>query len=263
MLYILKYPVFLTLIFSLRLANSLLLGVTDTNKSVEPTAYFSAVFWDKYQKETFTYAPWGNENEENASMVSIAVNSNSLSRKFAFYGSDKINLFTETNEETSTTEKIKNIAMEFELPLSTEKGREYILLFLNKKKNGLWKIYPVPFLKDDIPVGSFKFVSQLRSTIYLLFGKEKITLSSGKSSVSPGILEEGKRGINLKAMMKKDGRFVNLYDEDWSYSSRMRGMFFLGMNGSKLNVKRLVEFNRPLVGSLGYGVPPFTNSADK
>ena len=137
------------------------------------------------------------------------------------------------------------------------------MLFLNKKKNGLWKIYPVPFLKDDIPVGSFKFVSQLRSTIYLLFGKEKITLSSGNSSVSPGILEEGKRGINLKAMMKKDGRFVNLYDEDWSYSSRMRGMFFLGMNGSKLNVKRLVEFNRPLVGSLGYGVPPFTNSADK
>jgi len=153
--------------------------------------------------------------------------------------------------------------MEFELPLSTEKGREYILLFLNKKKNGLWKIYPVPFLKDDIPVGSFKFVSQLRSTIYLLFGKEKITLSSGNSSVSPGILEEGKRGINLKAMMKKDGRFVNLYDEDWSYSSRMRGMFFLGMNGSKLNVKRLVEFNRPLVGSLGYGVSPLTNSASK
>jgi hypothetical protein len=40
-------------------------------------------------------------------------------------------------------------------------------------------------------------------------------------------------------------------------------MFFLGMNGSKLNVKRLVEFNRPLVGSLGYGVPPLTNPADK
>ena len=55
----------------------------------EPKALFTAVFWEKYKNESFSYAPWGNETEENATIVDISVGSSSLSRKFAYYGSGK------------------------------------------------------------------------------------------------------------------------------------------------------------------------------
>ena len=55
----------------------------------EPKALFTAVFWEKYKNESFSYAPWGNETEENATIVDISVGSSSLSRKFAYYGNRK------------------------------------------------------------------------------------------------------------------------------------------------------------------------------
>ena len=42
--------------------------------------------------------------------------------------------------------------MEFELPLSMKKEESTFCFFLNKKKNGLWKIYPVHFQKMIFPL---------------------------------------------------------------------------------------------------------------
>ena len=233
-------------------------------KEIEPSAFISAVFWDKYQNQTFTYAPWGNENEENASMVSVAINSNSLSKKFAYYGSGKLNLYNVAYGDNvdAGVEKSKDLAIEFQLPSIQEKGKHYILLILGMKKNNTRRIYPMSFSEDEIPFGSYKFVSQLRSSLYLFFGKEKFNLDSGKSYISPANLEEGKRGITLKAVIQSNGHSNTLYEDEWSHNSRMRGLFFLVMNGNKLNLKRLVEYNIPLSRSIGYGLPPLTISKE-
>ena len=232
----------------------------------EPKAIFTAVFWEKYKNESFSYAPWGNETEENATIVDISVGSSSLSRKFAYYGSGKLNLYSkqrlnEWEEENATVaSNLINIAAEFELPLSNAGIKEYLLLFTNKKKNGLWKIHPLPFSKAEIPFGSYKFVSQSRSTMYLIFGEEKITLEGGKSFICAANLVEGQRGILLKAMMQSNGKIAEVFSQRWGHSPKMRGIFFLGMSGTKMSVKRVVEFERPLSSASGYGLPALKTS---
>ena len=250
------------------------IGVGQVNaqeKNVQPRAVFSAVFWEKYNSESFSYAPWGNEKESNASMVEISVGSSSLSRKFVYYGEGKLNFYakkrpkewevedTNKSNEQSTT----NLAAEFDLPQSNDGIQEFLLLFVNKKKNGLWKIYPIPFSKNEVPLGNYKFISQSRNPLYLIFGEEKFTLPSGKIKVSPAVLEEGKRGVLLKVMIQRNARYIEVFNQKWGHSSTMRGVFFLGLNGNKLKVKRVTEFEQPLSSASGYGVPSVRTKIDE
>ena len=57
-------------------------------------------------------------------MVSVAINSNSLSKKFAYYGSGKLNLYNVAYGDNvdAGVEKFKDLAIEFQLPSIQEKG---------------------------------------------------------------------------------------------------------------------------------------------
>ena len=244
-----------------------LIGFAQVNaqeKNVQPRAVFSAVFWEKYNSESFSYAPWGNEKELNASMTEISVGSSSLSRKFVYYGEGKLNFYAkkrprewEVEDKNKSNEQLTtNLAAEFDLPQSNDGIQEFLLLFVNKKKNGLWKIYPIPFSKNEVPLGSYKFISQSRNPLYLIFGEEKFTLPSGKIKVSPAVLEEGKRGVLLKVMIQRNARYIEVFNQKWGHSSTMRGVFFLGLNGNKLKVKRVTEFEQGLSSAFGFGVAP-------
>ena len=251
-----------------------LIGFAQVNaqeKNVQPRAVFSAVFWEKYNSESFSYAPWGNETESNASMTEISVGSSSLSRKFVYYGEGKLNFYAkrrprewEFDDTNKSNEQLTtNLAAEFELPQSNDGIQEFLLLFVNKKKNGLWKIYPIPFSKNEVPLGNYKFISQSRNPLYLIFGAEKFTLPSGKIKVSPAVLEEGKRGVLLKVMIQRNARYIEVFNQKWGHSSTMRGVFFLGLNGNKLKVKRVTEFEQPLSSASGYGVPSVRTKIDE
>ena len=251
-----------------------LIGFSQVNareKNAQPRAVFSAVFWEKYNSESFSYAPWGNEKESNASIVEISVGSSSLSRKFVYYGEGKLNFYakkrpkewevedTNKSNEQSTT----NLAAEFDLPQSNDGIQEFLLLYVNKKKNGLWKIYPIPFSKNEVPQGHYKFISQSRNPLILIFGEEKFTLPSGKTKVSPAVLEEGKRGVLLKVMIQRNARYIEVFNQKWGHSSTMRGVFFLGLDGNKLKVKRVTEFEQSLSSASGYGVPSVRTKVDE
>ena len=234
-------------------------------------AVFSAVFWQNYQSESFSYAPWGNEEEANSSKAEISVGSSSLSRKFAYYGEGKINFYEkrrprewETEDENnSTRQSLGKLVAEFELPQGKEGMQQFLLLFVNKKKNGLWKIYPIPFSENDVPVGSYNFISQSRNPLYLIFGEEKFTLPSGKSKVSPVVLEEGNRGVALKVMIQKSGQYHEVYNQKFGHSSTMRGMFFLGLDRDKLKVKRVTEFDQSISSASGFGFPRFQEDIEE
>jgi hypothetical protein len=251
-----------------------LIGFAQVNargKNVQPRAVFSAVFWEKYNSESFSYAPWGNETESNASMTEISVGSSSLSRKFVYYGEGKLNFYVkrrprewEVKDTNKSNEQLTtNLAAEFDLPQSNDGTQEFLLLFVNKKKNGLWKIYPIPFSKNEVPLGNYKFISQSRNPLYLIFGEEKFTLPSGKIKVSPAVLEEGKRGVLLKVMIQRNARYIEVFNQKWGHSSTMRGVFFLGLNGNKLKVKRVTEFEQSLSSASGYGVPSVRTKIDE
>lgn len=232
-----------------------------------PKAIFTAVFWEEFQNESFLYAPWGNESEENASIVEISVGSSALSRKFAYYGNGELNLYSNKVDEFEESGLgnseiiLKNPTAKFQLPLS-ESGitKEYLLLFTDKKSNGTWRIFPMPFSTSEIPFGSYKFISQLRSNLFFIFGQEKITLAPGKTAVVQGKPDEGQRGIMLKIMGQKNGRATDLFSQKWGHSPRMRGIYFLGMNNGEMTVKRIIELESPISASAGYGMPPITVS---
>ena len=232
------------------------------DKNAEPQAVFSAVFWENHKSESFSYAPWGNEREANASMVEISLGSSTLSRKFVYYGTEKINFYEkrrprewETEDENdSIRQPLGKLAAEFELPQAREGMQNFLLLFVNKKKNGLWKIYPIPFSENEVPLGSYNFISQSRNPLYLIFGNEKFTLPSGKSKVSPAVLEEGTRGVLLKAMIQKNGQYLEVFNQKFGHSPTMRGMFFLGLDGEKLTVKRVAQFEQSISRASGFGL---------
>ena len=157
-------------------------------KTFQSQGSFFCRLWEKYNSNSFSYAPWGNENDENASIVNISVGASSLSkylyimviRKLAFMKKIRPREWEDIDSD-SDDQPLGKLAAEFEFPKDDSGDIEYLLLFINKKKNGLWNIYPIPFPKSNVPIGSYKFISQANNEIYLLFGKEKVTLSQVKT----------------------------------------------------------------------------------
>ena len=248
----------------------LLFCVATAEKTKTPKAVFTAVFLEQYKSESFSYAPWGNENEVNATMVDISVGSSALSRRFVYYGEGKLNFYEkrrprewEEDQNESKENGARKLSADFELPKTSESPIEYLLLFVNKKKNGLWKIYPIPFSQKRVPFGNYLFVSQSRDPLYLLFGKNEIVLPSGKSKVCPAVLEVGQRGILLKAMIQNKSQYLEVFNQKWGHSNNMRGIYFLLLNKNKLNVKRVVEFDQPMSSASGYDLSPLTVNEGK
>jgi hypothetical protein len=68
-------------------------------------------------------------------------------------------------------------------------------------------------------------------------------------------LEDGKRGMPLSVMIQKNGRYIEVFKQKFAHSSKMRGIFFLGLSGDKLSLKRVTEFDQPLTSATGYGLP--------
>jgi hypothetical protein len=155
------------------------------------------------------------------------------------------------------------LVAEFELPQGKEGIQNFLLLFVNKKKNGLWKIYPIPFSENEVPLGSYNFISQSRNPLILIFGNEKFTLPSGKSKVSPAVLEEGTRGVLLKVMIQKNGQYLEVFNQKFGHSPTMRGMFFLGLDGEKLTVKRVAEFEQSISSASGFGLSRLQGEKEK
>ena len=48
-----------------------------------PSAVFTAVFWDRFTSKNISYMPWGNENDLNATEVTIQVGFSTPSQPFA------------------------------------------------------------------------------------------------------------------------------------------------------------------------------------
>lgn len=240
-------------------------NVNAQEKLMEPVAVFSAVFLEKYNSESFSYAPWGNEKESNATIEEISIGSSSMSRKFVYYGDGKVNFYNKRRPREWETEDQNNsirqpmgvLSAEFELPQGKSGTQEFFLLFVNKKKNGLWRIYPIPFSKNEVPVGSYQFISQSRTPLYVIFGKEKFSLPPSKTKVSPAVLEEGKRGVLLQVMIQKNAQYLEVFNQRFGHSPIMRGIFFLGLEGRKLKVKKVAELSQSLSSATGYGKPRF------
>ena len=225
------------------------------DKEVQPVAIFSMIFLEKYKSQSFFYAPWGNFEEENATIIEFSVGSGALSRNLIYYGSSPLRIY-ESKFNTNGEEEKKLIAVEFSFQAVDKKILEYALVLISRKKDKLWQNFPIFFDKKSIPLGSYKITSQSSGKIFLMLGKNKFSLSKGESKIISTINEEGLRKMNLKGLVKMETGYEEIINESISCSPTKRGVLFLAYNGKQSKVSSIIEFNKPIERSHGFNVPP-------
>ena len=140
------------------LSNSCLTGQPNPKK---PTAVFSAVFWERFMSARFSYAPWGNQDDLNATFRDVQVGFSAPSQKFAYYGDGNLKLYSSlpvSNSEdggTVKSEEANERVPMAEFPFSSEGDgttRQYLLLFLkNTKANEpKYKVHALPFFYTHV-----------------------------------------------------------------------------------------------------------------
>ena len=253
-----KNHIFFGLLFFLKL---FALGNINLEQKSTPNGIFTAVFWEKYKSEFVKFAPWGNDKEQNATLLDLSVSSDNFSRKFVFYGEENLRFYnTKILEEYEVVEDtiqkeglIGKPFAEFKLPSTNQDILEYVLIFLGKNKDGIRKIYPIPFTQKDVPLGSFQFVSQSTIPLYIEFGKEKFVLSPRKTKLVTASTNDGEKVISMRVTIVRNGRKEEVFKQKARHFTNLRGMFFMGFGKDGISVRKFSEFESPIDRSLGFG----------
>jgi hypothetical protein len=246
------------------------IGLPAQQKSQKPTAVFSAVFWERFMSARVSYAPWGNENDDNATFREVQVDFSAPSQKFVYYGTENLKFYDPSETSTSvladavtTEEPIKRTPIA-EFPFSSdgeEETKQYLLLFLKDPKDTdlKYKIHALPFSTTDVPQGSLKCFSQLRETVYFTFGKSKASLASGKSTLIQGQIGSASEFRPLAAYFLSAGKYEKVMSQSLSFSNRQRGVLFFTKQRGRLRSKIYLENLQSLERAIGYGVKPLIN----
>lgn len=222
-----------------------------------PKALFSIMLWNAQGSQNLAYAPWGNDLDENATVIPFTVSSGMPSKKCSFYGSGELNLLRqkepyEFDEGESPYESVSKIR----LPSAEGKPSDSLILLTPSEGEKTWKTRNLSFDEKTIPKGYFSFTSQLSSPVGLIFGQSKFTLSRGKMErVKASPTDKDGQVMELSAYLPKNGKYDKVFSRKWPYSPDLRGMYFIGMQRNRVRVSRIVEFSSPIENTLGYDVP--------
>ena len=214
------------------------------------------MLWNTQGSQNLAYAPWGNELEENATIVPFTVSSGMPSKKCSFYGLGELNLLRqkepyEFDEGENPYESVSKIR----LASSSGKPRDSLLLLTPSAEGANWKVRNLSFDEKTIPKGHFTVSSQLASPVGLVFGESKFTLSRGKTEKVKASTKDKKGEVmELSAYLPKNGKYEKVFSRKWPYSPELRGMYFIGMQRKRIRVSRIVEFSSPMQSTLGFGL---------
>ena len=253
---------FIFFIWSIHFNANFVLGLQADDRS--PTALFSALFWEKHTSKTLSYAPWGNDTEDNASMIKLNVGFNGLSPKFAYYGEGALKFFEKKyysdfqislmNEKEKELMDEMPVVAEFPFSAKEEEVQEFILLFLKDSDNDKrFKIYPLPFSKKILPYGYYQFISQAREELNFTINQERMKLDPGAKVMQNFSALANSPTIRVSGYRKDDDEFKEFYSENFSNSNARRGYLFFSPNKKRIKITSLLERKSPLEKALGYG----------
>ena len=184
-----------------------------------PKALFSIMLWNSQGSQDIAYAPWGNENEGNATIVPFTVSYGMPSRKCSFYGDGELNLLRQKEpHEFKEGENPYESVAKIRLPFSAEKPSDSLILLTPSAEEETWKTRNLSFDEKAIPKGHFTFSSQLSSPVGILFGQSKFTLSRGKTETIKVIPKDPESQVmelsayllkteNMKSLLQKMALF--------------------------------------------------------
>ena len=234
------------------------------NDDATPTALFKAVFWDRFTSRSLVYAPWGNGEEANATIVTNRVGFSSPSRSFAYYGSSPVkfyikNVGSSAENSTSAQENLKQIAeFSFEKKETTQR---FLLIFLKQPSNKEFKVFPISISQQTVPFGSMVCYSQCREPLYIAYGSQKNVLAPGKSARFSYVENPDIEASKLRVFTRRDSKYEEMAMDYMALSKEKRAIVFLSPVRSRIRLK-MYYFNRePMESALGYGSVPFIEKA--
>lgn len=238
------------------------MGITyGQNSTPEPTAVFRAVFWDRFTSRDLSFAPWGNGEEANATILSARVGFSQPSRSFVYYGDSPFKVFTKSFvqvDENSTQVKLNKVA---EFPFQLRKGitKRYLLILIKQTGSQEFKVYPLPVSQSNLPFGSFVCYSQVKEVLYLAFGSQKNVLNPGKSvKFSYEEIEDIDKS-KLRVFTRRNSKYEEAMVGHQRLSRESRSVIFLSAERDRIRLKRYSMKREPMESALGFGSSPFIN----
>jgi len=233
---------------------------------VPPPVVFSTMLWGKGSSQTFSYAPWDNHAEENATRYEVSATAGFVSKKFAYYGKGTLQFhkaeeipdedFIE-DENSSAPPPPSPILASCKFQITPGQTKEYILLVAPKNDDeGTANVYVIPFDQASVPTGSFSFSSRASKTLYVQFGKSKFALPPKQAVVKEAQTEENARVIPLKAYLRNGGKYETVLSKEWPHAKGLRGLVYLTETSSGFEVTRIADFPQSIEQSIGYNCPP-------
>lgn len=226
----------------------------------EPDAVFTAVFWDRFTTKNISYMPWGNENDLNATEVTIQVGFSTPSQPFAYYGKEPIKFFEKSfrdvgDEDTPLTEHSQKIG-EFNFSYQEGRTQHFLLIFLKQPKHHEFKIFSISLAQQDLEYGSFICYSQHKEPLYLIFGDKKQILGPGKSVKFKQAENEKSQTLPFKGFVKKDSEYQEVISDFLAINSENRAILFLSPVRNRLRLKRFYLNRVPIESTIGFNSNP-------
>ncbi len=233
---------------------------------VPPPVVFSTMLWGKGSSQTFSYAPWDNHEEENATRYEVSANAGFVSKKFAYYGKGTLQFHKaeeisdedfQEDENSSAPKPASPILASCKFQITPGQTKEYILLVAPQNDDeGTANVYVIPFDQASVPTGSFSFSSRTSKTLYVQFGKSKFALPPKQNLVKVAQTEENARVIPLKVYVRNGGKYETVMSKEWPHAKGLRGLVYLTEASTGFEVSRIADFPQSIEQSIGYDCPP-------
>ena len=225
-----------------------------------PSAIFTAVFWDRFTSKNITYAPWGNENEVNATKISIQVGFSSPSQPFAYYGTDKVVFYEKKyqfqEQDRNQTQELLTPIGEFDFEPESGVTKNFLLIFLKQQNQARFKIFAISLSQQNLEYGTFDCYSQCKESLYLIFGEQKQILPPGKSANFKRVENGNTEATQFKAFVKKDSKYQEVATEYLALSNESRAILFLSPYRNRIRTKRYYLNRVSLEATIGNGSIP-------
>ena len=260
----------ITMFFLLQITPLVLPGLS--GEEPKPSAFFQAILWDSEEAETFTYAPWGNAEDQNASLLSISISSDTLTRRFAYYGTSPLRLYRQKEETGKSSPNILSgnswdinqweLAVEYSFQIDGGHLASAIkeeVLMLRKGNLNKFNVYALPFSEDKVPKGSFLFQSFAKEDTFFRVGSQKFKLSAGVSRLIAAKAGESEKSLEIEGFLLRNQKYHLAMQRNIGAFEKKRGIFIINSKGNAIKPYTLIERHSNYENAFGYGVRPLTN----
>jgi len=201
----------------------------------------------------FSYAPWGNRDEENATIERIRIGSGSFYSKFAYYGESPLEL---EEYESFGQRNTNNAGLKISYPFDASLAKREEILLIKLEKGEVKQVIPINFSPLKIPMGSVLFQSYATEAVYISINEEKFRLDSGKHrlfKVDPRI---GNQHAMVLGYLMRNGKYKTAFKRMIRDLGTQRGIIMLRTQGTFIKSMNLFESSKKSTGIIGLGSVP-------